>query len=250
MEIITDDQDFTQDWLREGQVLGCVTTVKQALRGCKVPLLPGPCTTGHRAVRPCGGEIAAGLTPHNFRDILHRLQPQGRSAGGIRRASLPPAAGVAQSAVRAEFRGQVRAVLAGWGVSVVPELLVRGPAAARCAGRHRAGHARAGAALLALLEPESAVLDQLTTALSQAARRWRRPEGQRGIIPPCGRAVAGGSQAVRIGHRQQDRGEHRSEPRGGLGSERLHGTSPRNGCAWGRSGDAHAKRRRFCKVPA
>ena len=30
LEIITDDQDFTHEWLREGQVLGCVTTVKQA----------------------------------------------------------------------------------------------------------------------------------------------------------------------------------------------------------------------------
>ena len=40
LEIITDDQDFTQEWLRSGQVLGCVTTLKQALRGgCKmVPL--------------------------------------------------------------------------------------------------------------------------------------------------------------------------------------------------------------------
>src|SRR5438105_330269 len=36
LELITDDQDFTHEWLREGQVLGCVTTVKQALRGCKV----------------------------------------------------------------------------------------------------------------------------------------------------------------------------------------------------------------------
>src|SRR3954465_12935765 len=36
LEIITDDQDFTHERLREGQVLGCVTTVKQALRGCKV----------------------------------------------------------------------------------------------------------------------------------------------------------------------------------------------------------------------
>jgi ArgP family transcriptional regulator len=39
LEIITDDQDFTQEWLREGQVLGCVTTLKQALRGCKVVAL-------------------------------------------------------------------------------------------------------------------------------------------------------------------------------------------------------------------
>jgi LysR family transcriptional regulator, chromosome initiation inhibitor len=36
LEIITDDQDFTQEWLRSGQVLGCVTTLKLALRGCKV----------------------------------------------------------------------------------------------------------------------------------------------------------------------------------------------------------------------
>ena len=32
IEIIHDDQDFTHEWLREGQVLGCVTTLKQALR--------------------------------------------------------------------------------------------------------------------------------------------------------------------------------------------------------------------------
>jgi LysR family transcriptional regulator (chromosome initiation inhibitor) len=41
LEIITDDQDFTHEWLRSGQVLGCVTTLKQPLRGCKlVPLVP------------------------------------------------------------------------------------------------------------------------------------------------------------------------------------------------------------------
>ena len=44
LEIITDDQDFTHEWLREGRVLGCVTTVKQALRGCKVLPLGGAAT--------------------------------------------------------------------------------------------------------------------------------------------------------------------------------------------------------------
>ena len=39
LEIITDDQDFTIEWLREGQVLGCVTTLKQALRSCKMTRL-------------------------------------------------------------------------------------------------------------------------------------------------------------------------------------------------------------------
>jgi LysR family transcriptional regulator (chromosome initiation inhibitor) len=36
LELIVDDQDFTHDWLREGAVLGCVSTVAQALRGCSV----------------------------------------------------------------------------------------------------------------------------------------------------------------------------------------------------------------------
>jgi LysR family transcriptional regulator (chromosome initiation inhibitor) len=36
IEIIADDQDFTHERLREGQVLGCVTTLKAALRGCRV----------------------------------------------------------------------------------------------------------------------------------------------------------------------------------------------------------------------
>ena len=39
LEVITDDQDFTHEWLREGQVLGCVTTLKRALRGCRVVAL-------------------------------------------------------------------------------------------------------------------------------------------------------------------------------------------------------------------
>ena len=39
LELIVDDQDFTHDSLREGAVLGCVSTVAQALRGCSVQAL-------------------------------------------------------------------------------------------------------------------------------------------------------------------------------------------------------------------
>ena len=39
IEVITDDQDFTHEWLREGQVLGCVTSLNQALRGCRMEAL-------------------------------------------------------------------------------------------------------------------------------------------------------------------------------------------------------------------
>src|SRR5690606_489567 len=39
IEVITDDQEFTHEWLREGQVLGCVTSLGQALRGCRMEAL-------------------------------------------------------------------------------------------------------------------------------------------------------------------------------------------------------------------
>ncbi len=126
LEIITDDQDFTHDWLREGLVLGCVTTLKQALRGCKV--LP---LGAMRYVAVASADYAAqrcpkGLTSHNFRDLAFvafnrkdDLQADfvGRACG-LRRVSL------SQRFVPSS-EGQVRAVLAGWGASVVPELLVR-----------------------------------------------------------------------------------------------------------------------------
>ncbi|MFM2120216.1 MAG: hypothetical protein RL722_1684, partial [Pseudomonadota bacterium] len=39
LELIVDDQDFTHESLREGAVLGCVSTVAEALKGCSVQRL-------------------------------------------------------------------------------------------------------------------------------------------------------------------------------------------------------------------
>ena len=127
MEIITDDQDFTHEWLRQGQVLGCVTTLKQALRGCKVVALGAmeyvAVATPALARERLGTQ---GLTAHNFREIpfvaFNRkddLQADfvGRACG-LRRVTL------SQRFVPSS-EGQVRAVQAGWGASVVPEMLVR-----------------------------------------------------------------------------------------------------------------------------
>lgn len=125
LEIIHDDQDFTHEWLREGQVLGCVTSVGQALRGCRMEALG---TMAYVAVAaPVFAEQALGgeLTAHNFAqtpfiafnrkdDLQHAFV---RSAFGL---ALPV---LAQRYVPAS-EGQVRAALAGWGVAVVPELLV------------------------------------------------------------------------------------------------------------------------------
>ena len=126
LEIITDDQDFTHDWLREGQVLGCVTTLKQALRGCKVLPLGDMHYVAVASAEYAREHCPQGLTSHNFRDIAFvafnrkdDLQADFVSrACGLRRVTL------SQRFVPSS-EGQVRAVLAGWGASVVPEMLVR-----------------------------------------------------------------------------------------------------------------------------
>jgi LysR family transcriptional regulator (chromosome initiation inhibitor) len=127
LEIITDDQDFTHEWLREGQVLGCVTTLKQALRGCKVQSLGAMQYVAVASAEYAQAHCPQGLPPHNFRSIpfvaFNRKDDLptefvGRALN-LRRVSL------GQRFVPSS-EGQVRAVLAGWGASIVPELLVQG----------------------------------------------------------------------------------------------------------------------------
>ncbi|WP_309681435.1 ArgP/LysG family DNA-binding transcriptional regulator, partial [Polaromonas sp.] len=137
MEIIADDQDFTQEWLREGQVLGCVTTLKQALRGCKVVALGAmeylavatPAFAQSRLSKPTPGARGreALLTAHNFRDIPfvafnRKDDMQSEFVGkafGLKRVTL-------NQLFVPSSEGQLRAVLAGWGASVVPRLLAQG----------------------------------------------------------------------------------------------------------------------------
>jgi len=128
MEIITDDQDFTQEWLREGQVLGCVTTLRQALRGCKVVSLGAMEYVAVAAPAFARDRLAKSvLTAHNFRDIPfvafnRKDDMQSEFVGkafGLRRVTL-------NQLFVPSSEGQVRAVLAGWGASVVPRLLAQG----------------------------------------------------------------------------------------------------------------------------
>ncbi|MFZ3139771.1 LysR family transcriptional regulator ArgP [Polaromonas sp.] len=171
MEVITDDQDFTHEWLRQGQVLGCVTTLKQALRGCKVVPLGAmeyvACATPALALERLGGAV---LTAHNFRGIPfvafnRKDDMQSEFVGkafGLKRVML-------NQLFVPSSEGQVRAVLAGWGASVLPRLLAQG---------------LIDQGLLANLAPgcilpiqlywhcwnlESEVLDALTAALTRSA---------------------------------------------------------------------------------
>ncbi len=126
LEIITDDQDFTQDWLREGQVLGCVTTIKKALRGCKAVSLGAMKHVAVASPSALQHYCPEGFSPHSFRQMpfVAFNRKDDLQAEYVRRAFRLKHAQLNQCFVPSS-EGQLRAVLAGWGASVIPELLAR-----------------------------------------------------------------------------------------------------------------------------
>ena len=170
LEIITDDQDFTHERLREGQVLGCVTTVRQALRGCRVVPLGAMNYVALAAPDFAGRRLSAGLGLHNFRELpfiaFNRkddMQAEFVSkAFGLRRVTL-------NQMFVPSSEGQVRAVLAGWGASVVPELLVRGLLEQGMLVNIAPGHVLPIQLYWHCWNLESEVLDSLSQALTRAA---------------------------------------------------------------------------------
>ncbi|HTH78108.1 MAG TPA: LysR family transcriptional regulator ArgP [Ramlibacter sp.] len=171
LEIIADDQDFTQEWLREGEVLGCVTTLRQALRGCKVVPLGAMRYIAIAHADYARERLPRGLTPHNFRDhpfVAFNRKDDMQSefigkAFGLRRVQL-------NQLFVPSSEGQVRAVLAGWGVSIVPELLVAGLVQQGQLVNVSPGHAVPVQLYWHCWNLQSEVLDALTTALTTAAR--------------------------------------------------------------------------------
>jgi len=126
LEIITDHLGSTPDWLRQGRALGCVSTLKQSMPGCKL----APLGTMHYiavahplfAARHC----PHGLTPHNFRTLPGVSFDRGDD---LQREFVAHAFGLKLARIRQLFvpslEGQIRAVSAQWGISVVPEMYVR-----------------------------------------------------------------------------------------------------------------------------
>lgn len=170
LEIITDDQDFTIEWLREGQVLGCVTTLKQALRSCKMVPLGAMRYVAVAEAGYAAQHCPDGLSPHNFRAVpfiaFNRkddLQSEfiGR-AFGLQHVAL------SQLYVPSS-EGQVRAVLAGWGVSVLPELQVREQLLSGRLVDVAPGRALPVDLYWHCWNLDSVVLDALTHALTSAA---------------------------------------------------------------------------------
>ena len=126
LEIITDDQDFTIEWLREGRVLGCVTTLRQALRSCQLVPLGAMRYVAVAQAAYAAQHCPQGLTPANFRALpfIAFNRKDDLQADFIARAIRLRQVTPRQLYVPSS-EGQVHAVVAGWGASVVPELLVR-----------------------------------------------------------------------------------------------------------------------------
>ena len=170
LEIIADDQDFTQEWLRSGQVLGCVTTLKQALRGCKMVPLGAMHYVAVASAEFASKHLPQGLTPHNFREIsfLSFNRKDDMAAEFVARAF-----GLKRVALNHLFvpstEGQMRAVSAGWGVGVMPELLARGPIADGSLVDLVPGHFLPIQLYWHCWNLESELLDALTEALKATA---------------------------------------------------------------------------------
>ncbi|MBV8502110.1 MAG: LysR family transcriptional regulator ArgP [Paucibacter sp.] len=126
LELVVDDQDFTHDRLRQGEVLGCVSTVSQALRGCGVQPLGlmryvAVASPGFMAAHLPDGLNAANFASTPFIVFNRKDDAQAQwvsSAFGVRAPRLMERYVPASEAY-------ARAVRAGWGIGVAPELLVR-----------------------------------------------------------------------------------------------------------------------------
>lgn len=170
IEIITDDQEFTHEWLREGQVLGCVTSLGQALRGCKMEPLGTMDYVAVAAAEFAARHCPKGVNAHNF----HKLPFIAfNRKDHLQHSFVEQAFGLPRVMLKQLFvpssEGQIRAVCAGWGVSVVPELGVRERLASgelvNVTPRHRLGVAL----YWHCWNLSSDVLDSLSSALRTAA---------------------------------------------------------------------------------
>lgn len=182
LELLVDDQDFTHDSLRQGAVLGCVSTVSEALRGCRVTPLG---TMRYFAV----------ASP----DFLHRHLPEGLGRGNF--AQVPflifnrkddmqeqwvaRAFGVPSPRLHERFvpssEAYVRAAQMGWGLGVVPSL--------------QAAQALADGSLVQ-------VMPSVSLAVALHWHQWKlgpddaMPSPRVGLLDQIGAALVAGAQAA------------------------------------------------------
>ena len=122
LDLVVDDQDFTHEWLREGAVLGCVSSVAEALRGCRVVPLGCMRYIAVASVEFMGRVLPQGLHPGNFAQVpwlvFNRKDDMHRVWAG-------KAFGLEQPRLVERFvpstEAQARAAVMGWGIGVMSE---------------------------------------------------------------------------------------------------------------------------------
>jgi len=126
VELVVDDQDFTHEWLRQGAVLGCVTTVNQALRGCALRPLGVMHYTAVASPAFVRAHLPRGLGHDNFTRVPFLVfnRKDDMQAQWVSRAF-----GVAAPRLQERYvpssEAYVRAATMGWGVGVAPWIQVR-----------------------------------------------------------------------------------------------------------------------------
>ena len=202
LELIVDDQDFTHESLREGTVLGCVSTVAEALRGCSAT--PLGCMRYVAVASPgfISQALPQGLDRGNFarlpwlvfnrKDDNHAVwvgQAFGVQAPRLLERHVP------------STEAQTRAAVMGWGLAVVPEpMAAPGLASGALQALHPQVHVDVrlhwhqwklrsslgnsssgeieGATPTAVDRPlRAGVLDRIGRALAEGARAALRPPG-------------------------------------------------------------------------
>ena len=180
LELVVDDQDFTHDWLRQGEVLGCVSTVRKALRGCRVEPLGVMPYVAVASPAFMQARLPEGLNAGNFSSapflVFNRkddVQSQWvAKAFGLRAPRL-------QLRYLPSSEGYVKAVCLGWGIGVASELQARPLIAS---GQLQALHSEVSVDValywhqwklqseLAAAPTRVALLDQIGLALAAGAR--------------------------------------------------------------------------------
>ena len=126
LELVVDDQDFTHEWLRQGAVLGCVTTVSEALRGCALRPLGVMHYTAVASPAFVRAHLPRGLGHDSFARVPFLVfnRKDDMQAQWVSRAF-----GVAAPRLQERYvpssEAYVRAATMGWGVGVAPWIQVR-----------------------------------------------------------------------------------------------------------------------------
>lgn len=202
LELIVDDQDFTHESLRQGTVLGCVSTVAEALRGCSVT--PLGCMRYVAVASPgfIAQALPQGLHRGNFarvpwlvfnrKDDNHAVwvgQAFGVNGPRLVERHVP------------STEAHVRAAVMGWGIGVMPEqmaapwlaggelqalhpevfvdVLLHWHQWKLQAANEAGGHSKAARAPAAAVDTplRAGALDRVGRALAEGARTTLRPPG-------------------------------------------------------------------------